>query len=321
LKVSVIIPTLNGGALFEEALARIFSQKTDETFEVVCIDSGSTDGTREAAAEAGARVISIDGSAFNHGLTRNRGISESQGDFVVLTVQDALPQDENWLSALVTAVDQDEKHAGSYSRQIPRPDCDPIIRDRLNNWAACRPGREVQALRKGQHLEDLNPWDRLKIISFDNVSSCLRRSVWEEFPFQARNFGEDVAWACEVIRNGHQLVYTPDSAVIHSHNNSVWYEFKRIYADHQNLNRLIGLVSVPRPGQILGNGWGAYTHYKKLIATHEKDSFRRLFQTGRAFCYAYLENLAQFLGARLHHYVDAKVGIAMSLDRWLKHGV
>ncbi|MHC4946061.1 MAG: glycosyltransferase family 2 protein [Planctomycetota bacterium] len=321
MKVSIIIPTLNGGALFKEALARIFSQKMADPFEVVCVDSGSTDGTVEAAEEAGARVILIDQGAFNHGLTRNLGIGETHGEFVALTVQDALPFDDQWLNALVDAVEKDEKHAGSYSRQIPRPECNPIIRDRLLNWAACRPGREVQALRQGQHLEDLNPWERLKIISFDNVSSCIRRSVWEEIPFQARNFGEDVAWASEVIRNGYHLVYTPESAVIHSHNNTVWYEFKRIYADHQNLNRLIGLVTVPRPGHILRNGWGAYRHYRELIATHEKDSFKRLFYTLRAFFYAYMENLAQFLGARLHRYVDAKVGIVMSLDRWIKHGL
>lgn len=321
MKVSVVIPTLNGGARFCELLEMIFAQRLDHAFEVLCVDSGSTDGSPEFAAKRGARVYSIDRNSFNHGLTRNLGIQKAKGEFIALTVQDALPQDDQWLAALVESIEEDEENAASYSRQIPREDCNPIIKDRLMNWSASRVEREVQSLPEDQKLADLDPMARLKIISFDNVSSCLRRSVWDQIPFSARNFGEDVAWAHSVIQAGYNIVYTPRSAIIHSHNNSVLYEFKRIYSDHQNLNRLIGLTTVPNLRQIFSNGWGAFCHYRMLLNELEKDRLKRCFHIVRALPYAFLENLAQYLGARLHRSVDSKLGIAISLDQWLRHGI
>jgi rhamnosyltransferase len=321
MKVSVVIPTRNGGPLFTRVLSAIFVQDCPWPFEVICVDSGSTDGTPDVAARAGARVISIDPCSFNHGLTRNLGIEQAEGDFAVLTVQDALPRDEHWLAPLVAALAADDRAAGSYSMQIPRPDCDPIIRDRLEHWSAGRPERRVQEVPLDRDFDDLEPMEKLHLISFDNVSSCIRRSVWERYPFARRNFGEDVAWSREVIPRGYRIVYEPASAVIHSHNNSLWYEFRRIYADHQNLNQLVGLRTVPRFRDIFTNAAGAFRHYRTLIGQCGAPMPRRWYRTARALPHAYLENLAQFLGARLHGLVNRKVGIAISLDNWFKQGV
>lgn len=321
MKVSVVIPTRNGGALFSQVLSAIFSQERTWPLEVLCVDSGSTDGTPDVAARAGARVIPIDPFSFNHGLTRNLGVEKAEGDFVVLTVQDALPRDERWLAPLVEALAADERAAGSYSMQIPRPDCDPIIRDRLVNWSAGRPEPRVQEVPPDRDFDDLEPMEKLQLISFDNVSSCIRRSIWEKHPFARRNFGEDVAWGREVIPRGFRILYEPSSAVIHSHNNSLWYEFRRIYADHQNLNQLVGLCTVPCFGDIFSNASGAFRHYRALIENCPEPSLQRWYRTARALPHAYLENLAQFLGARLHRLVERKVGVAISVDNWLRQGV
>lgn len=41
----------------------------------------------------------IQPSEFDHGATRNLGISLSRGEYVALTVQDAVPLDGRWLSS------------------------------------------------------------------------------------------------------------------------------------------------------------------------------------------------------------------------------
>ena len=38
MDVSIVIPTKNGGSLLEEVLKSIFSQKTEYTYEVICVD-------------------------------------------------------------------------------------------------------------------------------------------------------------------------------------------------------------------------------------------------------------------------------------------
>jgi len=321
MDVSVVIPTLNGGRRFREVLPRIVDQRLDQSYEVVCVDSGSTDGTADFARSLNVKVITVEKSSFNHGLTRNLGIKESQGEIVALTVQDALPLDDNWLAPLVKAVIDDNKVAGAYSRQAPRVDCNPIIRDRLMNWSAGRVEKKIQEVLSKAVFNDLPPMDKLALISFDNVSSCVKRSVWEKHPFQKRNFGEDVAWGSEVILNGYKIVYEPASVVEHSHNNSIWYEFKRIYADHQNLNRLTGLTTVPEFKNIISNGKGAFLHYRKVLAESGMYGIELWYKTARAFIHAYLENIAQYLGANLIRGGESKNSFAARFDLFLKKGV
>ena len=49
--VTVIIPVKNGGARLRECLAAVGTQSTDFRFDVLCIDSGSTDDSLESVFE------------------------------------------------------------------------------------------------------------------------------------------------------------------------------------------------------------------------------------------------------------------------------
>ena len=46
MDVSIVIPTKNGGHLFEKVLDAVFKQKTEYEYEVICVDSGSKDGRK-----------------------------------------------------------------------------------------------------------------------------------------------------------------------------------------------------------------------------------------------------------------------------------
>ncbi|MDW7684979.1 MAG: hypothetical protein SCK29_12795, partial [Bacillota bacterium] len=89
------------------------------------------------------------------------------------------------------------------------------------------------------------PAEKQKLLTFDNVSSCIRKSIWQEIPFREISFGEDIDWSKHVIEAGYKIVYEPNSAVIHSHNRSVWYETKRAYLTHRTLNETCGMQLIP----------------------------------------------------------------------------
>ena len=243
--MSVLIPTYNAGTEFGEVLETISGQKTDFEYELLLVDSGSTDGTLELAKRYEARIISIPKREFTHGGTRNLGISEARGRYVAMTVQDAMPADENWLGALVRSLVSDDQVAGVYSRQIPRSDCNPFTRFALERHFTNRPERHKQYIESLEQYESLEPMRKLETIAFDDVSSCIRRSVWEEHPFRPVSFGEDLDWSERVIKAGYKIVYEPGSAVIHSHDRSAIYEMKRAYAAHKLLSGMIGLRLLP----------------------------------------------------------------------------
>jgi rhamnosyltransferase len=244
-EVSVIIPTYNEeGPVFEEALEAISSQRSDFAYEILVVDSGSSDGTTDLARKYSARVLSIPKSEFNHGGTRNRGISEARGEFAVMTVGDAIPADEFWLQGLVENLANDERVAGAYSRQIPRQDCNPFTRYGLENHFTNLPERREQVIEDLASYEALPPRRKLELVTFDDVSSCLRRSVWEKHPYKELSYGEDIEWAERVLKEGYKIVYDPKSAVIHSHNRSVLYELKKHYLTHKLLAEMLGFRSL-----------------------------------------------------------------------------
>ncbi len=243
--VSVLIPTYNAGRGFAELLEAISAQECSLGYELLLVDSGSTDGTTELARRYGARVLSVSKSGFTHGGARNYGISEACGEYVAMTVQDAVPADEQWLEKLVGNMDADERVAGVYSRQIPRPDCNPFSRYGLERHFTNRPERHEQAIESLDQYESLTPMRKLETITFDDVSSCVRRSIWKDYPFRPVSFGEDLDWSERIIKAGYKVVYEPGSAVIHSHDRSALYEMKRAYVAHKLLGRMIGLRMLP----------------------------------------------------------------------------
>jgi len=118
IRLSIVIPTKNGGPLFRKVVEALEHQTIWRTTELIVVDSGSTDGTPDVACSHGARVSKIAPEDFNHGTTRDYGISLANGDIVVLMVQDAVPNDSKLLETILKRF-SDPELAGVYVRQIP----------------------------------------------------------------------------------------------------------------------------------------------------------------------------------------------------------
>ncbi len=243
-KVSVVIPTRNAGPGFEALLQKLSAQKGDFAYEVLVIDSGSTDGTVEMAERYDATVHRVPAGEFNHGATRNLGISLACGEYVALTVQDAEPLDGNWLSAMVEDLEEDGRVAVVYGRHVPRPESSVLARALVNNLATAGLERREQEIGDPEEYEKLRPAEKRRIAAFDNVSSCIRRPVWEEFQFKKTNFAEDLRWGKKAVEAGYRIVYEPRSVVVHSHERGSLYDLRRYYVDQLVLLELFGAAPV-----------------------------------------------------------------------------
>jgi rhamnosyltransferase len=182
---------------------------------------------------------------FNHGLTRNLAINHCRGQLVALLVQDAIPASRSWLRELVEPLVNDTEIAGAFSRQQPLHDASRITRWSLAKWVAGRPEPRSVSLDDPARWHELQPMERFLSAAFDNVSSCIRRSVWEQHPFPETPIAEDLAWGKEVLLAGHRLQYVPESVVLHSHERPVFYELSRTYLVHRRLYELFGVRTIP----------------------------------------------------------------------------
>jgi rhamnosyltransferase len=321
LKVSVVVPTLNAGPGFEELLERIAVQEGDFEREVLVVDSGSTDGTDELARRYGAVVHRIRREEFNHGATRNLGISLARGKYVALTVQDAVPLDERWLAAMVEDLEQDERVAGVYGRQIPRPGSATLTRALVNNLATAGLERREQEVTDPERYHTLRPMEKRRVAAFDNVSSCLRRSVWEGLPFEKTSFAEDLRWGKKVVEAGYKIVYEPHSVVIHSHERGVLYDLRRHYVDQLVLMELFGAVSVPNVRRLI-LGVPHFTRYVyRLLRREEPAPEKRLRLLLNAAKYAVPTRVGAYLGGKSQTIARYSPGLYTRLHRFLSKGV
>jgi rhamnosyltransferase len=244
VRISLVMPTWNAGPLLDEVLAAIRAQRAPAFDELVAVDSGSRDGTVERLQRAGFTVRGIPQREFDHGATRDLGIGMSTGDVVVLLVQDATLQGDDWLARMVEPF-ADPQVAGVWCRQTPRAKCQPVMRRRINGWPGWGEGVTKKRLADGQRLADLPPFDQLMLCAFDNVASAVRRTAWQRFPLGPRRFGEDVHFGKRAIDAGWTLAHQGGAVVVHSHDRSAWSEGKRTFCDHRNLRALFGLVGIP----------------------------------------------------------------------------
>jgi rhamnosyltransferase len=245
MKVSIVLPTRNGAETLPALLDAIARQRVDFPFEVIAIDSESSDGTADLLRQRVDRLIRIPADAFDHGLTRNLGINHASGDLVVLIVQDALPSSDSWLAALTAPLRGDDRVAGAFARQLPCPDASAVTRCYLSRWvASSETGRTIEVGGRAE-LEALDPMAQVECCAFDNVCSCIRRSIWSKHPFRQTPIGEDIEWAREVLLAGYRLAYIPAAAVVHSHDRSARYEFARTYLLHRRLYELFRLRTIP----------------------------------------------------------------------------
>jgi rhamnosyltransferase len=198
-------------------LPRLGAQRIDGGFELIAIDSSSSDRSVELLEQAGAHVERIAQSEFGHGKTRNALARLSRGEFLVFLSQDALPEGERFLAELTRAF-EDELTAGSAARILPHEDDDPLT------------ARTALALPDASDRARVFQGNSQDVI-FNDVASSMRRAAWMRVPFPELPFGEDLAWARAALAEGWRLRFSPQALVRHAHRYSPRQAFERYKVD------------------------------------------------------------------------------------------
>lgn len=205
-RFSVIVPVFNGEATIGECLDALMSQDLPRReYEVIVVDDGSTDAT--ASVVAGYDVTYISQSNKGPATARNLGVSNAQGDIVVFTDADCVPE-ANWLREMVSPLVRDSDVSavkGAY-------------RTRQKQFAA----RFAQA----EFEERFRLLSRRRSIDFvDSYSAAFRKTVFEEVggfnPRYPKANNEDVELSFLVAQRNHKMVFNPDAIVYHTHPESI----------------------------------------------------------------------------------------------------
>lgn len=198
--VSIIVRSYNEGWALRDTLTAVQAQNY-ENWELIVIDSGSTDGSAELIQRARPRhFVQIQPYEYHPARVLNHGLSLARADYAICLNADATPQDNRWLRPLVTAL-FNPRVAAVFGRQIPRPDCRAVF---AHDYARCF-GPERESAQ----------WEHF----FSMASSGLRKDVWARRGFnEAMQYSEDDEYTRWCRAQGYEIAYAPDSVVMHSHN-------------------------------------------------------------------------------------------------------
>ena len=221
-ETSIIIRTFNEERYLPGLMEAIQKQRYRD-FEVINVDSGSYDRTTEIIRQYDCKLLNISSQDFTFGYSLNVGIEAAAGQFVVIVSAHTKPINDQWLERLVEPLRQ-EPVAMVYGRQ--------------SGVASSKYG-EVRDMERtfGPERRVLKP----PLYIANNANSALLRALWEQHPFDESLPGqEDVEWAKFWMEKGYQVVYEPEAAIYHIHNET-WQQLWRRYYREALADRYIGI--------------------------------------------------------------------------------
>lgn len=184
MKASVVIRTFNSEGTIREVLEAVRSQRFED-YEIVVVDSGSTDGTLSIVEEYPHTFVDYSKGGFSYGGSLNVGCAAARGEYMVCLSSHCIPLHEEWLGRLVGAMEDDGWIAGAWGPLLFGTGSRPAEKD------------------EGVELIDLQRFYRQPNRGLQNPNSIIRRELWEERPFSEEiERCEDQEWACHFLKRG-----------------------------------------------------------------------------------------------------------------------
>lgn len=242
---SIIIRARNEQHGLVACLEALGAQQPAPPLEVIVVDSGSHDRTREVAAAYGALVLEIDPRDFTFGGALNRGAEAARGDVLVALSAHAVAADSGWLQRLLAAFTDPAVACACGDRY--GPDAAPLTAPILQDAALAR---------------------RRPAWGYSNAAGGVRAALWREHPFRTDLPAcEDKEWALHWLDQGWVCRVDPALAVDHDHtHDSARAIFGRARREAAAFRMFLGDTVPPYgPGQLARDWWSDTRWYRSPL--------------------------------------------------------
>ena len=267
VETSIIIRTLNEAKHLEKLLKGIHGQNYHD-WEIILVDSGSTDDTIGIASRYGARIFHIPQAEFTFGRSLNLGCQQARGRYLLFASGHVWPVTNNWLRNMVKPFEEPAV-AMVYGRQR---------------------GTDTSRLSELKDLEDqFGPTSHIFVDEpkGNNGNAATRHDLWLDQPFDESLPGlEDVDWARKAEKKGYRVYYAANAVVYHSHEETLRQVYRRYFREAVATKRMFPHNQFTWPD--LAKGVPYFT-VRDILYALRKDKRGKIFQVPGS-------RLAQLLG-------------------------
>ncbi len=199
MKASIIVPAHNSEDTIGKTLKSLLRQG-DIDFEIIVVDDGSTDNTREMASKYPVKMI----TQQNRGpaAARNNGTKNANGEILVFTDADCVVED-GWLQEMLRPF-SDPEIVGVQGRYKTKQ------RELIARFAQYEIEERYERMARYEYLDFIGSY-----------SAAYRRDIFlrdggfdESFPVAS---GEDPELSFRLAEKGHKMVFNPNAIVYHQH--------------------------------------------------------------------------------------------------------
>lgn len=258
MEATIVVLTYNAEKYLEDQLRQIYKQQTNRNYEVLIIDSGSTDRTIEIAmAHPRVNLHQIPNTEFGHGKTRNLATELAKGKYVLYLTHDAIPATPKWLEGMVEPFELSEKVGCVIGKQIPHSGAPATIKREVSIvFNSLGPNDSITLHRKNVTTQELG----LVNTFMSNTNSAVRKDLHKKIPFRDVNYAEDQGLGIDMLDAGYYKAYAPLGAVNHSHDYGIREYFYRKFDEYVGLR--------------MTTGYTATAGYKELLIGSTKATVR-----------------------------------------------
>lgn len=243
IDISVVVVNWNSKADLAACL-RSLAVQSEQEFQVIVVDNGSTDGSVEMVREEFSSVTLV-ATGENLGFAEgcNRGIAVAEGEWVATLNNDAVAAPE-WIAELRRAVAAGDPWLGMLQSKI-------VFRERTDRTNSTGVLLFGDASAKDRHydvpVEEANA--PAEIFCTSAGAALYRRRMLDETRLPSGVFDRtffmyfedvDLGWRCRLA--GWQAVYVPSAIVLHAFHGSSKRRGRHFVALHCKRNRLRMLV-------------------------------------------------------------------------------
>lgn len=215
MKATIAICTHNRAADVKEALLSLLQQSFKHSYEVIVVDNGSTDHTKQVVHEfqkmVHIPVIYLFEARLGLSVARNRALREASGEYVLFLDDDAVASTD-WISGIVTLFELDPR-IGCVGGKI-----EPVWEGSAPLWLP-KENRTLYTIL--DYSDEIVEMRRPDIPFGANVA--FRKSVFDSMEAFREDLGRvgsnllssEESELIERVRSRYTVYYTPHASVQH----------------------------------------------------------------------------------------------------------